>query len=457
MVAARQSIRILGLISTFVMARILFPEDFGLVAQAMMVLAFMELLSSFGFELSLIQDQSAGRREYDTAWTLNILKACFSASMLVIVAAPMAGFFEDARLEEIIYALAAINFISGFINIGIINFRKQMWFGPDFALMVTPKFVGMVTNIAFALYLKSYWALVIGTAAQVTCRLTLSYVASRYRPRFSLAAWRDMFGFSKWILLNDYMRFLLQQTPVFAIGKFVGTAPVGLYRMAAEIGDVVSYEVYLPVVRTLYPAYANDKAGAGGLYLKAVGACFMALAPACVGLALVAEPAVQLILGDRWLPIVPLVEVLAISRLLFAVWMNPGMVAMADGRSRDNAVLTLIMGLVTIPALLILTPLYGLDGAIWAIFIGSSLYYFACLIYVTRVLRLSFVEIVRIKWRTLVSTGAMAGVLLWMPDTLWQIAAGAAVYVACQFVLWIASGRPEGPEHFVFTRLGISA
>ncbi len=74
MLAARQAVRFLGLISTFVLARILMPADFGLVAQSMMVVGFIELLGSLGFEMSLIQDQKAGRKEYDTAWTLNVIK-----------------------------------------------------------------------------------------------------------------------------------------------------------------------------------------------------------------------------------------------------------------------------------------------------------------------------------------------------------------------------------------------
>ncbi len=377
--------------------------------------------------------------------------------LLAAIAAPMARFFDEPRLENVIYALAVVSLVRGLNNIGIINFQKQLWFGPDFVLMVGPKLVGMLFNIGFAIYLRSYWALVIGWAANSGAMVIMSYFASKYRPRFSLAEWRGMFGFSKWLLINNYLIFMVRQAPVFLVGKLLGSTQVGFYKMASEIGTLVSAEISLPAVRALYPAYSRDKEGAAGLYLEAVGICFMILAPACIGIALVARPAVGLILGHTWLPIVPLVELIAVARLLNAVWINPAMVAMAHGRSRDTTFLTTVRVLSQLPALGILTPLYGLQGVAWALLIGGVIEYLITLGYVIRVLKIRFSEIVAVKWRTLASVGLMSAVLLQMPDTLWRILAGAAIYVVSQFLLWHLTGRARGPEYHVFTRLGFRA
>lgn len=457
MIAARQAVRFMGLISTFVLARILMPEDFGLVAQSMMVVGFIELLSSLGFEMSLIQDQKAGRDKYNTAWTLNVIKGVASVVLLVVVAAPMADFFNEPRLENVIYALAGVSLVRGFVNIGIVDFRKKLWFGPDFALMVGPKLIAIIFNIGFALYLRSYWALVIGAAANAGTSMIMSYIASKYRPRLSLSAWREMFNFSKWLLVNDYLMYVLRQAPVFLIGRLLGTAQVGYYRMAAEIGNLVSAEISLPILRALFPAYSKDKDGAADLYLQAVGVCFLVLAPACVGIALVARPAVELVLGKPWLPIVPLVEIIAIARLLGALWLNPAMVALARGRSRDSSFL--IMGKVAtlVPALAVFTPLYGIEGVAWALLVSASIDYLVALGYVVAVLKIPFASIVMTKWRTMISVGVMTAVLLQMPEDLWRIPAGAGVYVAVQFILWHITGRSRGPEYHVFTRLGFKA
>jgi len=347
--------------------------------------------------------------------------------------------------------------LRGFVNIGIVDFRKKLWFGPDFALMVGPKLVGIAFNIGFALYLRSYWALVIGAAGNATASLVMSYIASRYRPWFSLAAWRDLFSFSKWLLINNYLVYALRQAPVFLIARLLGSTQVGYYRMAAEIGNLVSSEITLPILRALFPAYSKDKDRAVDLYMQAVGVCFLVLAPACVGIALVAGPAVQLVLGETWLPIVPLVEILAIANLLATLWLNPAMVAMARGRSRDSSFLLLARVAAVVPALAVFTPLYGLEGVAWALLVAYAAYYLICLGYVTLILKVPLAAVVSVKWRTIAAVGAMALVVSQVPENLWRIPIGAAVYVAVQFILWHVTGRRRGPEYHVFTRLGFKA
>src|SRR5690606_39033477 len=110
MFGARQAIRFLGLISMLVMARLLMPEDFGLIAQSMMAVGLIEALSAFGFELALIQNHEAKRSHYDTVWTLNIIKAGVVAALLGLTAGTIAVFFEEPRLELIIYVIAGSHF-----------------------------------------------------------------------------------------------------------------------------------------------------------------------------------------------------------------------------------------------------------------------------------------------------------------------------------------------------------
>jgi lipopolysaccharide exporter len=116
------------MLSTMVLARLLVPADFGLVALATALSGALHAISEFSFDLALIQNQSPARREYDTAWTLSICRNPILAGVLAAGAGLIASAFGDERLEQVVYWLALGTFFSGFQNISVVDFRKQLAF-----------------------------------------------------------------------------------------------------------------------------------------------------------------------------------------------------------------------------------------------------------------------------------------------------------------------------------------
>src|SRR5262245_27387881 len=107
MALLRLSERGLGLISTVVLARLLVPEDFGLTAMAMSLIALLQLLDAFNFDIALIQNQKAERRHFDTAWTSNVLLGVISAVVIFLLAGPTAAFYGEPRLKAVVEVLAS--------------------------------------------------------------------------------------------------------------------------------------------------------------------------------------------------------------------------------------------------------------------------------------------------------------------------------------------------------------
>ncbi|MCB2010349.1 MAG: oligosaccharide flippase family protein, partial [Geminicoccaceae bacterium] len=101
LVGLRLALRGLGLLSTLILARLLVPEDFGLVALAATSAAFLETAADFNFDLAIIRQNDSTRADYDTAWTLNLAKALLTAVALYTGAGWLAGFFEEPRLEAL--------------------------------------------------------------------------------------------------------------------------------------------------------------------------------------------------------------------------------------------------------------------------------------------------------------------------------------------------------------------
>jgi len=155
----------LGLVSTIILARLLLPQDFGLVAMAMSLVAGLELMGAFSFDIALIQNQNAERRHYDTVWTFNALFAAFCALALLVLAKPAAQVCQEHRLENITYVLAFATLVGGFENIGIVFFRKELTFAKEFRFMLRKRLVGFFVTIPLAFTLESYWALVAGIVA----------------------------------------------------------------------------------------------------------------------------------------------------------------------------------------------------------------------------------------------------------------------------------------------------
>jgi len=238
MVLMRMSIRFIGLISTLILLRLLAPEDFGLMALVMSTVATIELLRAFGFELALIQDQDAGPDEYNTVWTMEILMATGTGLILAAIAPWAAGYFDDARLASLLYIIAGVNFLHGFANIGIVDFRKQLMFDKEFRYNVSIKVAGFVATITSAWFLRSYWALMIGIVVTKLCGLVVSYAMHDYRPSFSLRSLRKLFRFSRWIFLNNMGIVARLRGPDFVIGKFAGTQGLGFYTLAYEISTL---------------------------------------------------------------------------------------------------------------------------------------------------------------------------------------------------------------------------
>jgi len=193
----RMAIRIIGLISTTILARLLVPADFGLVAMATMVWMALEAMGEFSFNVALIQNQAAGRHEYDTVWTMTILRGMVLALLMLALAGPAAAFFKEPRLEAIFHVLALVPVIQGFANVGIVDFQKHLRFDKDFVFMVGVKLSGFAVTVPLAFIWRSYWALVAGIVTAGVARLVLSYVLHPHRPRFTLVRWRRIFAFSK--------------------------------------------------------------------------------------------------------------------------------------------------------------------------------------------------------------------------------------------------------------------
>lgn len=458
----------IGLVSTLILVRVLLPEDFGLVAMAMSVMVAIEVFTSFGFDVVLIQNRDAEPAHYHTVWTFNVGIGVLFAASIALAAGAIATFYRDERLVHVLYAIAAIHAVGSLENIRIVDFRKYMQFHRDVAYRLAVKVAGFVVAVPTAIATQSYWALVAGMAAISVAKLVFSFWMKPFMPRPTLSRAREIFSFSVWLMANNAMFTAISRAQDFIIGRLLGARALGLFNVSNEISNMITTEIVAPINRAAFPGYARLSSDVDELrrtYLDVMGCIMLVAVPAAVGIAAVAELLVPLLLGANWLDAVPVVKVLALFGAVYSLSTNSVYVFHALAQPRRVTALAAWQLAATLPALYFGTVWYGLPGAAWALLlVGSVVAVPLMWVAVAGALRMSVMRVVERFLRPLLACGLMYVVVREFVDVAvadaWQVVLaligavglGVLVYLAAISALWRLAGRPGGGELIIWTQ-----
>ena len=470
MVALRICERMIGLVSMFVLARLLVPADFGLVALVNALIGLIALLGAFGFDTALVQNRHSSKAEFDTVFTFNVMFGLAMAGALVALAMPAADFYGDGRIVDVVLALALARLIAAFENVGMTQFRKDLAFEKEFQLVFFKRIVvTFAVTLPLAFYLQDYRALVAGTLAGSVVGVALSYVLHPYRPSFGLSAWRGLFNFSKWMLATNLVGFAYGRMADFIIGRLLGPSALGVYSISREIAKLPSSEIAAPMQRAVFSGYAQIADDIGALrqaYLRVVSVLSLVVIPAGIGLCLVASPLVHLFLGDKWLEAIPIIRVLAIEGILVVGVSSAYYVYLTLGTPQKLTAVMALHAVVSIVLMLALIPVHGVIGAAVAWVAATIATAPVNLMILGRHLQMRFASFGAAIARPTAATIAMAMVVLllqwsWVtaPSAIAaalhltaSIALGVCAYAVALFGLWHIAGRPDGAERSVLQR-----
>lgn len=471
MIGLRQLDRVIGLVSTAILARLLLPDDFGLVVYGLTFFAIVDLFFQFGFETVLIRDQDAGADSYDTAWTLEIIKGFVLCALLIAGAIPISQFFNEPRVEAVLYFLAAVPILNGFKNIGVVDFRKKMEFDKEFKFKFSVRVVSVIATILLALHLRSYWALVYGMLISGALALVLSYIMSPFRPKFGLSQFSRIFGFSKWLLVQNIMLGLNERLPILVLGRFYESRVVAFYSMGFDISNMTSGEFAAPIRRALFPgvaSIADNERQIVAIVLSAIGIIGFVGLPVTIGVAVTAPILVPLLLGGNWNEIIPIIQILAINGVALALYSNSFIVFYAVDRPNLAALASGLRMVILAPAVLFLVPDYGAAGAAWALSGTNVVVTLAEYVIFCSIVNIRVGEIVSVVWRSIVAVSVMGVVTIYcmsvvdssgaqLPQFLQLMlvaGVGAFSYVTVVLVLWLISGKPDdGAEAYALKML----
>jgi lipopolysaccharide exporter len=460
---ARLASNILATISTLFLARLLLPSDFGLVALGTSTLNILTSITSIKLSEALVQHRDPSHRHFHTAWTLNLLRGVLIGSIFALIAVPVARYYGDYRLENVMLALSGSAILNGLENPRAIMLTKELIFWQQFMLQVSQKLVTLITSVLIALIYHSYWALIGGILLGQFVGVLVSYTVLPFRPAFSIAHARELFSFSIWLTFSDAINAINWNFDPLLVGKFIGKTELGYYSVGNSLAVMASREATAPLTGTLFPAFSNlahDPVRLAAAYQRAQALVTAVALPAGVGMALIADPLVRLTMGERWLPAVIVIRILAAAFAAQSLSSLAQPLAMAAGRTQLLFKRDLQGFLFRVPLVIVGLYFGGFAGVLYArAIVGTSGLLFNANV-VTKVTGLSLWQQIRPNMRAVASVLLMAAVLAPMDafsnkgSSHWAvalnlgalIAAGAVVYSVATFILWRVMGRPEGPE-----------
>ena len=464
-VGARLISRALDLCTMVVLAHVLRPRDFGLVAIAMTLIFIIEAALEMPLSQALVRLPQVDPEHYDTAFTLGLLRGLALSLTLCLAGKPFAYFYADPRLFPLICLLSLAPASRGLVSPRLADFSRRFDFSPDFVMEFLGKLAAFGTAITLALMTHSYWAIAAGTVVSPLVATAISYVVAPYRPRLGLERMAAFSGFLGWITAAQVISSINWQADRLLLGKLTSRTEMGLFTAANDTANIPLMAFLSPVMRPLLSAFSvtreNRERLVSSYQISATAIVTLGL-PLLVGESLLARAGTRLLLGPNWSGSADLLRWLALSIIptLFASPLGP--LVMAFGRTQIFLKRNLFELCVKMPLVVVGAIKFGFLGIIVARGISETATVFYCMTVVRRLTGLSIAQQLINPWRGVISTAVMAIVLSFLAPQLTHlsgvslaagvslaIAIATAVYVASLFSLWFATDRPRGLEAMV--------
>ncbi len=440
------------LIATPILARLISPEHFGLIAMAAIATEVVLLLGQFGFHSALIQRKFAYRIDLHTVFWANFLVNIVLCVLLLLTAPLIAGFFQEELLEPILYVTAfgfvitSLSAVHNTIQFRTMNFRHVA------QIEIISTLVRVVSAVLFAMAGYGIWALVYSGLIGFACTTLLRFYYVPWFPKFQFSKKRFavLFRFGRNILGESFVTYFANNLDYIIVGRRLGAESLGFYQMAFTMPEMVRNNVAQVISRVLYAAYSrvqDEKERLHYGFIKTMELIAFVAFPVLGGLLIITPEFVPLYFGSQWAVIVIPMQLFCISGAFRAVSNIFGTVIHARGRPE----VTLKLAILYVPLLaaaLYAGSEFGIEGVALAFSVVNVLWFFVSVYVTAKIIEIEVVKMLKpIVW-PLVLTAVMVGVIvvavkLFLTEEssvieiiLLKVITGAIVYSLLAFMVW---------------------
>jgi lipopolysaccharide exporter len=327
--------RSLGIISTLILARLLTPEHFGIVALVTIALNFFEVLVQTGNHQYIIQKEQVDDQDLNTAWSMDVAIKSAMALLIIATAPTIATYFETPELALALSVGALALPLRALKTPGMMLLARNISYRPLFRLTLWQKGLSFVTVITVAFIQPSHWAIITGNLVSALILAVGSYRVHSYRPSWTLVHARRQWQFSQWLLMRGVVGFTRSQIDNLLVSKLFGTTQLGGYNLVREVALLPALSAILPMSEPLLAAIAQGKHDKTILAYRirlSLALMTTALIPLTTFIMLYPELIINVLLGERWDIYAPLLQPFGLFFFTFCLFELISDAVIAQGR-----------------------------------------------------------------------------------------------------------------------------
>lgn len=373
-----------------VLARILSPDDFGLIGMTAIFISLANSFTDSGFSVALTRKKEATNIDFNTIFYSNIGLGTIFYSILFFSAPFIASFFEREILTSIIRILGLSIVFTAFTTVQKVILIRKIDFKTQAIVSFFSSILSGTIAIIMALSDCGVWTLVVLQLSKLFIASFLFWVLSAWKPQFvfSINSFKEMFSFGSKLLTASIISILWNEVYSLIIGKFYNAPTLGQYSRAEKFKGMVTSNVSIVMQRVSYPVLSNiqdEKERQLRVYRKVIRTTLLLTSTLVCGLAAVADNLVVVLIGGQWTPAVPFIRILCISGLFIPLLLNAVNILNANGRSDLTLRLEIIKTvLAVIPVLLAIY--FSIEWMLWGIALVTVINFFIYSLYLLKVI-----------------------------------------------------------------------
>lgn len=385
-----------------VLARLLFPEDFGVVGMATVFISFVTVFNDLGIGAALVQKKEEDLNElhyYTSFWT----GVGWSIALYIIISlfvGPLAADFYDEEILESLIPVLSLGILSSPINL---VHKAQLTKALDFKKIAFITNVSSIFSGVLALILAylgaGVWSLVFNSVASIVIGIPLYFRATAWVPKFKWGKeeFKDIFGFGVYTTGTNVFNNLISKLDYLVIGKMMSASVLGVYTLAFILTDTFRSQLMAVMNKVMYPVYGRMQDNKNSLkiyYLKVVGYNSLIVYPIMVFLLILGGPFVNQFFGDKWDGTILPLQILSVS-VMFHMMVNSNTSLIRGlGKPKLEMKLQIVKALfLYMPLIIAGTYYYGIVGAASAILINKIISVFIAQYFLKKLVNISFSEL----------------------------------------------------------------
>ncbi|MCC5919844.1 MAG: lipopolysaccharide biosynthesis protein [Cyclobacteriaceae bacterium] len=402
---------------TVVLARLLIPEDFGIIGMILVFVAIGDALVEGGLASSLIRNKDNNQDDYSTVFWMNILMSLLIYIILFFVAPLIAIFFEKEILTDIIRVFCLLFVIRSFSLIQKTRLIIDMNFKRILYISIPSVLFSGIVGIVFAYNGFGVWSLVYMHISQALFMSIQFWIFNTWRPgfRLDLDKLKYHFNFGYKLTLSSLLDTVFKNSYLILIGKYFSAAQLGLYTQAVKLKDLPVKNLSQALNTVTYPMFSaiqDDDAQLKNAYKKLMEQAIFWMAPLLIWGIVMAEPLILFVFGNQWIEAVPFFQIIAIAGMLYPIHSYNLNILKVKGRSDLFLKLEVYKKGLTVIALF-MGVIYGIYALLWTQVVNSFLSLFINSHYSGRMINFPLLEQIK-SLIPGISIALMSASLVWI-------------------------------------------